>query len=260
MYVYGIVPSVLDMSGAPAGIDEGAVQLEPAGDLGALVSPVDAAVYASGVDDRVGDLAWLGPRAIAHDRVTSWASELGAVVPLPMFSLFHDDARVRQMLRTRHDELAALLARVAPGREYALRVFRLDDVLHEALARVSPRVAALEREAEAAPPGQRYLLTRKLDGVRRDEAREVSETVARTVYETLAARALAAVADPLPSTVDGAAGTAVLNASFLVGRNALTPFREALTEMVRQHDPSGFRFEFTGPWPPYHFARSDANG
>jgi hypothetical protein len=23
--------------------------------------------------------------------------------------------------------------------------------------------------------------------------------------------------------------------------------------MVNKYEPSGFKFDFTGPWPPYHF-------
>ena len=35
----------------------------------ALVSSIDAREYEAGVDERLSDLAWLGPRATAHDAV-----------------------------------------------------------------------------------------------------------------------------------------------------------------------------------------------
>ena len=42
-------------------------------------------------------------------------------------------------------------------------------------------------------------------------------------------------------------------ASFLVAPARVVDFQRALTEMVNKYEPSGFKFDFTGPWPPYHF-------
>jgi gas vesicle protein GvpL/GvpF len=255
-YVYGVVPADLDLAGAPPGIDDAPVTVERDSGLAALVSRLAASVYSpEEVEARTGDLQWLGPRAVAHDRVVTWASDTGAVVPLPMFSLFSDGARVRAMLRERAADLQSTLAKIAPGREYTLRLFRFDDALRGELGAVSQRIAELEAQAREADPGRRYLLQRKLDAERTAEVRRVGANVAREVYAALAARSLAAITDALPQPGEGVAGTAVLNASFLVGRDALTPFREVLTHLATRYDGHGFRFEFTGPWPPYHFVR-----
>ena len=48
-------------------------------------------------------------------------------------------------------------------------------------------------------------------------------------------------------------GRAILNASFLVAPARVVDFQRALTAMVNKYEPSGFKFDFTGPWPPYHF-------
>ena len=40
---------------------------------------------------------------------------------------------------------------------------------------------------------------------------------------------------------------------------AFDDFRAAVTEFVRVHERRGFRVEFTGPWPPYHFTRDVAD-
>jgi hypothetical protein len=260
-YVYGVVPAEIDLTSAPTGIDDTPVSVEREKGLGALVSRLDAVAYApEEVEARTSDLQWLGPRAIAHDRVVTWASDNGPVVPLPMFSLFSDAARVRAMLRERSAELRETLAKVAPGREYTLRLFRFDEALRGQLGAMSERIAELEAQARGADPGRGYLLQRKLDAERASEVRRIGAEVAREVYDSLAARSLAATSDSLPQTGEATAGTAVLNASFLVGRDALTPFREALTTLAERYDGRGFRFEFTGPWPPYHFVRGGGDG
>ena len=48
-------------------------------------------------------------------------------------------------------------------------------------------------------------------------------------------------------------GRAILNASFLVAAPRVVELQRALTAMVNKYEPSGFKFDFTGPWPPYHF-------
>ena len=67
--------------------------------------------------------------------------------------------------------------------------------------------------------------------------------------------------DTLPRrTLEGMAGVAVLNASFLLARAKVDEFRRALTRLVEEYESRGFRFEFTGPWPPYHFVQESSGG
>jgi hypothetical protein len=258
-YVYGVVPPATAVDVAPAGVDDVPVELIIEGDVAALVSRVDATTYGANVDDRITDVAWLAPRATAHDAVMTWASDVGPVVPLPLLSLFRSEQAVRAMLRERRAQLTSLLARVARGREYGVRIFRLDDELGAALGEFSPAIAALESEvAAAASPGQRYLLARKLDAARKDEVRHVAAAVAAATFANLAARSLEATQDPPPKGSEQS-GAAILNAAFLVAHDRVDDFRAAVTMFVRDHERRGFRIEFTGPWPPYHFTRSDTD-
>ena len=261
-YVYGVVDARSDVGSAPAGIDGTRVQLQPEGEVAALVSGVDATVYAGEeVEARSADLEWLGPRARAHDLVVTWASDRGAVIPLPMFSLFRDRAGVSAMLRERRDALVRALTHVRDRQEYGVRIFRIDEALAAHLGELSPRIADLERTAAAASPGQRYLLNRKLESERAEELRRIGNDVAQAAFDALKQHAAAAALDALPRrTLEGMAGTAVLNASFLLDRGAAERFQRELTALVRKHEPQGFRFEFTGPWPPYHFVRESTDG
>jgi hypothetical protein len=259
-YVYAVVPPQTAVAVAPAGVDGARVELIANDGVAALVSRVDGAAYGANVDDLVADVAWLGPRATAHDTVLTWASDVGAVIPLPLLSLFRSSDAVRDMLVARRDQLARLLDHVARGREYGVRVFRLDDELRAVLGEHSSAIAALEGEvAGAASPGQGYLLARKLDAARKEELRRVATMIANTAYVDLAAISLEATQDALPKSTAEQSGAAVLNASFLVAHERVDEFRAAVTAFVRNHDRRGFRVEFTGPWPPYHFTRGVAD-
>ncbi len=261
LYAYAVAPASLKASGAPAGIDDTAVRVVIEGDMAALVSSVDTNAYApERVEVLTEEVGWVAPRASAHDAVVTWAGDRGPVIPLPIFTLFHDESRVRDMLRERAAELRATFERVGVGEEYGLRVFRLDEVLSQHMAALSSTVEGLERQAREASPGQRYLLQRKLEAERRTELKRVAADVAREAFQALAPLALEAVREPLPAKGrDDTPGVAILNAFFLVRRGALAPFQESLTAIVREHEPRGFRFDFTGPWPPYHFVRAPAD-
>jgi hypothetical protein len=240
-------------------VDDTAVRAEEDGGLTALCSLLDARSYTGGeVEARAGEVEWIGGRAVAHDAVLTWASDIVDVAPFPMLTLFSSGYAVRAMLRERRGPLLETLERVKGSREYTLRVFQSAGPVDErALEELSPRIAELEKLAAAASPGQRYLLERKLEKARRDEQSIVGTAVASEVASTLAAHAADLVRSPLPAPTSGSDGRAVLDASFLVKRDRVEDFNAAVGALAKRHERCGFRFEFTGPWPAYHFARRD---
>jgi hypothetical protein len=274
LYVYGVVPAALAPRHTATGVDDTQVAIQPAATddarIAALVSVLDAGEYApERLERRTADVNWLAPRATAHDRVLTWASDRGPVVPFPMFSVFSGESALQTMLRDRAQELERALARVSAGREYGVRLYRVDAELLPRVAELSPRIAELERTAAGASPGQRYLLERKLESSRREEMRGVGRAVADELWMAMGTHAAESVRLPVPrvtaADAEAAAGTMVLNSTFLIAPDALAGFQRVLTEFATLHDGRGFRLDFTGPWPPYHFvgdtkaARDDAD-
>lgn len=254
-YVYGVVGASLETATAPAGIDGGAVTLIPSGDVSALTTLVGADDYAPDKVERLtADVDWVSERAKAHDMVLTWASDNGAVIPFPMWTLFSDAKAVTAMLSTRMPELRSTFARIADGREFIVRVYVQAAVLKDNLGELSPELTALQAEAAKAKPGQKYLLERKIDNLRRDAGRDVSARVAEEIHAALRAASMeSALEQPVNSGAPREQGRAILNASFLVAPSRVVEFQRALTAMVQKYEASGFKFDFTGPWPPYHF-------
>jgi hypothetical protein len=259
VYVYGVASGTLDLSEAPRGVEGAAVVAVEDRDLSALCSFVSGSDYTGEpIEERVGDVDWVGPRAMAHDAVLTWASDHAEVVPFTMFTLFSGTDSVEAMLRHRSDSLAKTLQRVRGAREYTLRVYQsaapADDTVR---VESDPRIAELEKLAAEATPGQRYLLERKLDRARREERSRSGASVAADVASMLAENSVDVVRSPLPGTPDpDAGGRAVVDAAFLVKLEKVDDLRAALGALVERYEPLGFRFEFTGPWPAYHFART----
>jgi hypothetical protein len=254
-YVYGVVGSSLETATAPKGIDGGAVTLVPNGDVAALVTLVSAADYAPDrVEALTADVAWVSDRATAHDRVLTWASDAGAVIPFPMWTLFSDAKGAGSMLTKRMNELRRTFDRIRDGREFIVRVYMQSGVLKGHLAEHSAELTALEAQAAKATPGQKYLLERKIENLRRDAGRDLTVKVANEIHDALSSAAMETVREqPVNSGAPREQGRAILNASFLVAPARVVEFQRQLTTMVNKYEPSGFKFDFTGPWPPYHF-------
>jgi hypothetical protein len=259
-YVYGVIRADAPFTGNVEGVDDAPVSVETVGGLAMLVSSLPAASYSpSRIEAGAASVDWVGPRAVAHDRVLTWASDRTAVIPFPMFSsMWASRDAARAMVQKRAAELESALERVGRGREYALRLYRVDAELRASLGEFSDEMRALADEAARATPGQRYLIERKGEEKAKTETRAVAQRVAGEVRDGLASHSLASATSPIPrSTAADAPGTMVLNAAFLVAPAALDDFRRALTAMVDRYQTRGFRFDFTGPWPPYHFANAN---
>jgi hypothetical protein len=254
-YVYGVVGASIDTATAPTGIDDGPVTLISSGDIAALATSVSAEDYApERVESLTANVDWVSERAMAHDRVLTWASDNGAVIPLPMWTLFRDAKAVKGMLSKRMPELQQTFARIADGREFIVRVYVQPGVLKARLNEHSSELTALAAEAAKATPGQKYLLERKIENLRRDAGRDVAAKAASEIHDALRLVSMDTVLEqPVNSGAPREQGRAVLNASFLVTPKRVVEFQRALTAMVNKYEPSGFKFDFTGPWPPYHF-------
>jgi hypothetical protein len=254
-YIYGVVGSSVETATAPKGIDGGSVDLIPNSEVAALATSVSAEDYSPDrVEALTADIDWVSQRAMAHDRVLTWASDAGAVIPFPMWTLFRDAVAVKGMLAKRMSELRETFARIGNGREFIVRVYVQPVVLKEHLGKHSEELTALEADAARASPGQKYLLERKMENIRRDAGRDVATKVAVEIHDALRGPSMETVREPpVNSGAPREQGRAILNASFLVAPAKVVDFQRALTAMVTKYEPSGFKFDFTGPWPPYHF-------
>lgn len=246
--------------GAPRGIDGGHVRHIIVGDLAALVSTLDQSSYAGDAASKhAADVEWLAPRAVVHDAVVTWASDAGAVVPLPMWVMFADSEGVAAMLDARAQALQQGLYFVRDAREYAVRVTADQHALAEAAGSLDPTLLALAQQADAAAPGQAYLLRRKLASARKASVRDVAGDIADDVHQKLTSTARASALRRESGVVEGATAepNVVLDAAYLVPDDRYDDFRSALTALIHQYEPVGCRFDFTGPWPPYHFVRGN---
>lgn len=222
--------------------------------LTAVVSAVPLEAYGEGaLALRLADAAWTATRALRHERVAEHFARRASVVPLRFGSIYLRREGVAAMLAGRASQLREVLARLGGREEWGLNVFVERAKLREEVTRVSERLRLLVSQADAATPGQAYLLRKKVEGLRDEEARAETRRVAQEVERRLTEASDGAVR--LRVLKDEAAGQGELAArlAFLVAREGFGAFRDAAEQLAAEYTPLGFRFELTGPWPVYNF-------
>src|ERR1051325_3153029 len=215
-YVYGIVKTGFDASQAPGGLEDARIDVISLGKLAVLTSRLPASVYGGEALDRhTGDVGWLSPRAMTHDRVLTWAQDHGGVVPMPMFSLWRSDAALTKSLAKRGKELSSVFKRVEGADEFGLRVYRRDDAMLATIHKHDAGMARLRANAQNASPGQRYLLERKYAEEGKRAARASSMKAAKDIFAGLKKLSRLALARPLaPEKEKATEATLVLNGAF----------------------------------------------
>jgi hypothetical protein len=250
VYVYAVLPE--PAAGELEGIDARPVRWIAEGELAAAVSDVPSEDFdEQPLNERVRDMTWLGPRAVAHQEVNDRLHTAGsASVPLTFGTVFRDDDRVRRLLREQAVVLAERLGAVRGCAEWVVALHLLREPDAESVAKSSAALQALRAEIAASTPGRAHLLRRRLAQLQRDEARRLQADAATQLLAGLHQVCVAVYAEPLPTdTVE----RPLLRASVLVRRDAEADFVDEVERLRARWPEPDYRLLLTGPWPAYRF-------
>lgn len=224
-------------------------------DLAAIVSAVPLADYnEEALQAHLSDPQWTAVRAVRHEKVVEHFAARATVIPLRFGTIYLEAAGVEAMLLQRQDELHAVLSRLHGREEWSLNIYRDSARLMQSLESLSPRLREATERAAGASPGQAYLLRKKIDAVRADEARVETQRVINEIESCLSAISDGAARLRLLKDETAPHGEPVARLAFLVERAGFDKFRAVAEQLAQQYTPCGFRLELMGPWPAYNFA------
>ncbi|GII87477.1 gas vesicle protein [Sphaerisporangium siamense] len=194
------------------------------------------------------DLEWVGETARAHHQVVEAVGAGAATAPVRLVTVYGGDDQVRDMLERRHDDFAAVLARVAGRREWGVKVY------------ARPAAPAAEESVPAGTetrPGTAYLRRRKASLRGRDEAWRQAAERAEHIHESLTHIAVAGARHrPQDPQLSGRDDWMLLNGAYLVDDARREEFAAAVDGL---REP-GIEVELTGPWAPYSFTALEFAG
>lgn len=246
-YLYCVVrcAGTLAMGGAPAGLPGLSAPRALAIGDGLWLVAADAPLSqygAESIQENLQDLDWISGRALAHEEVVEHFGRAGTVVPMKIFTLFSDDTRALEHIRTDRGRLNRILARIAGCQEWGVLVRFDESRARESIAddaRPASGTAFLQRKKQEKDAA-RTLLSRLQP--------EMDEAFAELAAHATESRRRATVS-PSPLLLDGA---------FLVRTGDARDFEQAVGRWAERLAASACELTLTGPWPPYNFLEETA--
>jgi len=240
----------------PEAIESGArIELAVSNDLAAIISAVPLAAYEEdALRARLADPTWTARRAMRHEKVVEHFASRVTVIPLRFATLYLQRAGIEQMIWQRQADLRTIIERLRGREEWGVNIYYDHAKLMEVITTISPRLRELSEQAASAPPGQSYLMRKKIDAMRADEARAEIKRVAEAIERELAAFTEGAARLRVLKGETAEQGEIGAKLAFLVAQSRFNEFRAAAERAAQEHSVSGFKLELTGPWPAYNFA------
>jgi hypothetical protein len=205
------------------------------------------------LETRLSDPEWTARRAMRHEEVTEHFAARAAVAPVRFATIYLDRSRVEQMLREQAGSLRRIIERLGGREEWGINIYQDSARLMEAVSRLSPRLREMTERAAELSPGQAYLLNKKIDSARADEARIEARRVISEIEGGLAKYSAGSVRLQVLRGEAGGAGRMAAKLAFLVERARFNEFRAEAERLAQRHAQAGFTLEMTGPWPAYNF-------
>jgi len=258
-YVYCIAESAaaneLPVDSLPAAIEENSkLEWISVNTLAALASEVPRATYSEeNLADQLTDATWTAIRAMRHETVVEFVAKRATVIPLRFGTIYLERAGVEQMLSEKHGELKSILEQLRGREEWGVNVYCDRAVLLSTITSVSPVLRDLVQRAEQASPGQSYLMQKKIEALKVDEARVAVNRIVDQIEATLKDQTDDARRLRILKVETTEHGELKAKFAFLVKRAGFEEFRDAAERVAQEHQSAGIRLELTGPWPVYNF-------
>lgn len=258
-YVYCIAESAaaaqLPADSLPAAIEEDAkLEWISVNTLAALVSQVPRETYSEErLAEHLTDATWTAIRAMRHETVVEYVAKRATVIPLRFGTIYLERAGVEQMLTEKHGELESIIQQLRGREEWGVNVYCDRAVLLTSITSVSPVLRDLVQRAEQAPPGQSYLMQKKIEALKVEEARVAVNRIVDEIEATLKEQTDDARRLRILKVETTEHGELKAKFAFLVKRAGFEEFRDAAERLAQEHQAAGVRLELTGPWPVYNF-------
>ena len=262
-YVYAVArlrdgrtPSSLPIEGI---VPEALIHSLAERDLLAVFSPVPPADFGLAVlNAHLEDTDWARARVLAHQRVLAAVLDTYTLLPLKFCTICRSESDVREMLVQHHDAFDGALRRVQGSTEWGVKVYCDLTALTEWVETSDESLRPLRASIARASPGAGFFQRKKLSQAAGQITERMVEACVEESHRRLAESARDAVTNSIQRREQhGGEDEMVLNAAYLVAEERQAGFREVLADMSEKHTMQGFRYQLTGPWPPYNFATLD---
>jgi hypothetical protein len=162
------------------------------------------------------------------------------VIPMKLFTLFTNDARALEEIRSGWTRVEAVIRKLSKHDEWSIRLV-FDDAR-----------APIEDATLGSSSGRGYLMAKRQHLKATTAHTAAMRKVAAAVLKALTPLARDARQRPV-ATPPESKSRLLLDAAFLVPRAKAARFRASAERQAKTFSSSGYALQVTGPWPPYSF-------
>lgn len=241
LYLYGVTSAEAARPQRGAGVHGASVGAIRHRELAGLTSSVES----TKVRAKRRDL-------LNHAEVLKTALEHGTVLPLRFGVVFESaEALVEDFLDPRYAELVQLLRSFEGRVELSVKAFFREDAILGEVVRANPRIKQLRETTRATTDSSMYPLRVELGERVAAELQERTLRGRQALLDRLSPLAADVQVDQQPIEHQ------VLAASFLVDRDRVAAFDEAMNELAQEEAPR-MHFKYLGPLAPHSFVALSA--
>ena len=219
--------------------------------VSAVFTAVDAEAFSQeAIDQRAGDLEWLGAIGYRHQAVVADLMKRTSIVPLRAFTLFSSEEALRAFLHEHAQSLKKTLERLDGKQEWTLRVEFDPGRWSESLSSRVDSLRLLQSEIESAPPGKAFLLRKKLEDERKRSSKAAEQQVVGEIEQSVLEKLRCETLSETRERRDGA----FPQINVLINRDEEAALQELHASLLDRYEAEGVTLALTGPWPPYTFS------
>jgi hypothetical protein len=204
-------------------------------------------------ENRMKDLAWIGPLACRHEEVVEEIMRRSPVFPARFGTIFSSFDALEKLLDVHYDKISRFLDKAAGKEEWAVK-----GLLNRVRARKSFSTLMLSEEEGrlfSLSPGKRYLSEQRIRSSADKELNSWLQEVIKGIGDDLC-RHSSEFCERKVLSLDNEAMDMVLNWAFWIAREDADDFRARIDRANEQKDRQGLLLQLSGPWPPYSFLPS----
>jgi hypothetical protein len=234
-YVYCIIKTETPLGFGPLGIGAEPTETHTVNfrDIAAVVSRTPMVVQDPTRDN-----------VLAHQRVNETVMQKHTVIPMSFGTVFKTDDDIIELLRSAYDAFIDVLNKMQDKFEFGLKVLWDRDQIIREIEEEDEDIRRLKSEI-SSQKGSTYFARMQYGRLIDAALQARSERYVAEIFHGLRDVSVASRANkPIGDRM-------IMNAAFLVGREAEQAFDSRVKEIGQQYDK--LTFKYTGPWPPYNF-------
>ncbi|MCA1054999.1 GvpL/GvpF family gas vesicle protein [Rossellomorea aquimaris] len=261
LYLYGLIPTkeASDQT-LPSlkGFDgENELFTIGVGDVTAIVCQLDPEQFSEEeVKEKIEqDMEWLQEKAFHHHETVLLVSKMYTIIPLTFCTLYKSEDSLKTTIESNIHRLETTFSHLRGNEEWNLKIYCNDKEVRKMVSESNPAIQEKREEINGLPRGRQYFEKKKIDQLIDRELEQEKNRICEDIHQKLLKKALEGnVKKNWGKDVTGRQENMAWNSVFLIPEPRVDAFTEEVKRYKEELEESGWSFEASGPWPPYHFS------